>query len=91
MVISGLTRKKCGLSIFRPDTENLIFQLDGFVENVINFALGKNEILKANFNLNSKNIELNEFAVYALNKTASAETKTPPGVILIPSQYRPDH
>jgi len=46
-------------------------QLDGFVENAINFVLGKNEILKANFNLKSNNIDLNEFSVYAPAKNDS--------------------
>ncbi|HZZ75222.1 MAG TPA: hypothetical protein VFE04_04810, partial [Puia sp.] len=51
-------------------------QLDGFVENAINYALAKNDILKANFNLKSKNIDLNEFSVYAPSKTLSAETQS---------------
>ncbi|HEY2349288.1 MAG TPA: hypothetical protein VGH64_09740, partial [Puia sp.] len=50
-------------------------QLDGFVENVINYFLGKNEILKANFNLRSKFIDLNEFSVYASPARASSIKK----------------
>jgi AsmA protein len=58
--------------------------LDGFAENVINFVLGKNEILKANFNLKSKNIDLNEFEVNAGNASASPGSQSSSGVIMIP-------
>jgi AsmA protein len=51
-------------------------QLDGFVENAINYVLAKNDILKANFNLKSKNIDLNEFSVYASSKSSQPDTKT---------------
>jgi AsmA protein len=60
-------------------------QLDGFVENVMDYVLAKNEILKANFNLKAKNIDLNEFAVYAASTPAQAESQAPSGVILIPA------
>jgi len=59
-------------------------QLDGFAENAINFVLAKNEILKANFNLKSKNIDLNEFAVYATPASPPAESQAATGVILVP-------
>jgi AsmA protein len=51
-------------------------QLDGFVENVINYVLAKHEMLKANFNLKAKNIDLNEFAVYAAPTTSGTATPT---------------
>jgi AsmA protein len=61
------------------------------MENAINYALAKNDILKANFNLKSKNIDLNEFAVYATSKTSQTDSKTTKtdtttaaGVIMIP-------
>jgi AsmA protein len=59
-------------------------RLDGFAENVINYVLSKNEILKANFNLKANNIDLNEFTVYA---GAQAQTNNSPsgGVIMIPA------
>jgi AsmA protein len=47
-------------------------QLDGFVENVINYVLARHDTLKANFNLKAKNIDLNEFAVYAAPTSSSA-------------------
>src|ERR1700712_1708770 len=60
-------------------------QLDGFVENAINYALGKNEVLKANFNLKAKNIDLNEFTVFANTAPNQAESKQATGVIMIPA------
>ncbi|HTB27168.1 MAG TPA: AsmA-like C-terminal region-containing protein [Puia sp.] len=60
-------------------------QLDGFIKNAINYVLEKNETLKANFNLKSKNIDLNEFAVYAGSSTVDGKNQTPAGVILIPT------
>ncbi len=60
-------------------------QLDGFAENVINFALSKNEILKANFDLKSKNIDLNEFEVYSGNTPTSSVGQTSTGVIMVPA------
>lgn len=59
-------------------------QLDGFAENVINFALGKNEILKANFNLKAKDIDLNEFTVFAGNTSSTGGNQSSTGVIMIP-------
>jgi AsmA protein len=59
-------------------------QLDGFAENVINYILAKDDILKANINLKSKNIDLNEFAVYAAPVAAQPKNQTAAGVIMIP-------
>ncbi|HSZ32440.1 MAG TPA: AsmA-like C-terminal region-containing protein, partial [Puia sp.] len=60
-------------------------QLDGFAENVINFVLSKNEILKANLNLKAKNIDLNEFEVNAGTTASTPENQPSAGVIMIPS------
>jgi AsmA protein len=62
-------------------------QLDGFAENAINYVLAKDAVLKASFNLRSKNIDLNEFSAFgpppsAASSTGAAETAT--GVILVP-------
>jgi AsmA protein len=60
-------------------------QLDGFAENAINYLLSANSILKANFNLASKNIDLNEFAVFAgSDPSAHPRGDTASGVILVP-------
>jgi AsmA protein len=69
---------------FQSGYGNSDLQLDGFAENLINFILGKNEKLKANFNLRSKNIDLNEFAVYAPEKQSVKDTGTVTGVVMIP-------
>ena len=58
-------RDKMWFETFQANYGKSDLQLDGFVENAINYVLAKNEILKANFNLKSKNIDLNEFTVYA--------------------------
>ena len=66
-------RDKMWFETFQANYGKSDLQLDGFVENVINYVLAKNEILKANFNLKAKNIDLNEFAVYA-SSTSSSRT-----------------
>jgi len=61
-------------------------QLDGFAENVINYVLAKNAVLKAHFNLSSKNIDLNEFSAFAGSAPSSHPgTEPAPGVILVPT------
>ena len=61
-------------------------QLDGFAENVINYVLAKNAVLKANFNLTSKNIDLNEFSAFAGSAPAPHPgTEPASGVILVPT------
>jgi AsmA protein len=69
-------RDKMWFEYFQAHYGKSDLQLDGFVENAINYALAKNDILKANFNLKSKNIDLNEFSVYAPSKTLSTETQS---------------
>lgn len=60
-------------------------QLDGFAENVINYVLGSQPVLKASFNLTSKNIDLNEFTVFAPSaRSAPSGPETASGVILVP-------
>ena len=60
-------------------------QLDGYAINVINYVLGKNEILKADFSLKAKNIDLNEFSVYASPTNTPTETQAANGIIMIPA------
>ena len=82
---------------FRFDQEKMWFEqfhasygksdldLQGFAENVINFLLGDKGTLKANLDLKSKNIDLNEFSVYASPKsTVTTESKL--GVIFVPTE-----
>ncbi len=64
-------RDKMWFETFQANYGKSDLQLDGFVENAINYVLGKKEILKANFNLKSNNINLNEFTVYASPTTSS--------------------
>jgi AsmA protein len=76
---------KMWFETFKAEYGKSDIQLDGFAENVINFALSKNEILKANFNLKAKNIDLNEFEVNAGNTPTSSVGQTSTGVIMIPA------
>ncbi len=69
-------RDKMWFESFQANYGKSDLQLDGFVENAINYVLAKNEILKANFNLKSKNIDLNEFTVYASSSASSSSLTT---------------
>ena len=77
-------QEKMWFEQFQAGYGNSDLQLDGFAENLVNFVLGKNEILKANFNLKSNRIDLNEFSVYAPANKEPSQSK-PPGVVLIPA------
>ena len=78
-------RDKMWFESFQATYGKSDIQLDGFAENAINYLLAKNETLKANFNLKAKNIDLNEFAVYATSKQDQNANQTAAGVILVPS------
>ena len=68
-------RDKMWFETFQANYGKSDLQLDGFVENAINYVLAKNEILNANFNLKSKTIDLNEFTVYA-SSTSSPSARS---------------
>jgi len=68
-------RDKMWFESFRATYGSSDLQLDGFVENAINYVLAKNEILKANFNLKSKSMNLSEFTVY---ESSTATSSVPP-------------
>ncbi len=87
---------KTWFDTFQATYGNSDLEVDGFAENVINYMLAKNEILKANFDLKSKNIDLNEFAVYAspaavqsgnhaVRASDTTDTQPAAGVIMVPS------
>jgi AsmA protein len=78
-------QNKMWFETFKAQYGKSDIQLDGFAENVINFVLGKNEILKANFDLKAKNIDLNEFEVYSGNVPSSPGNQASEGVIMIPA------
>jgi AsmA protein len=79
-------RDKMWFETFQATYGKSDLQLDGFAENVINYALATNQILKANFDLKAKNIDLNEFTVYGGNaQTADSEKPAAAGVIMIPT------
>jgi AsmA protein len=66
-------------------------QLDGFLQNAINYALGGSKTLSGNFNLNARYINIDEFAAYSSVNGSSATEKdstvdaTARGVVLIPT------
>ncbi len=60
--------------------------MNGNLENVINFVLSDNQILKGNFNLSSNFLNINEFIPNTTTTTEDGETKTEVfGVIEIPT------
>jgi len=71
------------------------FRMDGYLQNVIDYALSNNAVLKGNFNVHANYINADEFMAFAaaetdssntMVKTVAATTTTPEaGVIIIPS------
>jgi AsmA protein len=69
------------------------FKMNGYLQNVIDFVLTNNAILKGNFTLHSNYINVDEFmtqeevtTVYP-PMTAPTETKVEKGVVVIPSNF----
>ncbi|HVY73441.1 MAG TPA: AsmA-like C-terminal region-containing protein [Puia sp.] len=65
------------------------FQLDGYMENAINYALGGSKTLAGNFNLSSPFINIGELSVYAGPgasdaKKSETEQDSPTGVVMVP-------
>jgi len=86
-----------GLFLFNQDMMNFNnfiasygqsdFKMNGYMENVINFALSDSEILKGSFSVDSDFIQINEFMAFA-NETQEAKDSTiQSGVIVIPSKF----
>ena len=76
------------------------FKMNGYLQNVIDFVLSKNGILKGNFNLNSSYINVDEFMVNSAKSQASGnpelntipastepQTSNQTGVVVIPSNF----
>ncbi len=69
------------------------FTMDGYMQNVIDYALSDKAVLKGNFNVNANYINVDEFMAFAPTKPDSqstiiksaAVTTTEEGVIIIPS------
>jgi len=60
------------------------FTLNGYLSNVINYALKENEPLKGNFKCTSAYLLVDEFMAYA-GDTATAADTTATGVVLVPA------
>ncbi|MFN8354382.1 MAG: AsmA-like C-terminal region-containing protein [Spirosomataceae bacterium] len=62
------------------------FTLNGQMQNVINYALSNNAVLKGNFRLDSKYIDVDEFraGLPTPDTTQAKATASPSGVVMIP-------
>jgi AsmA protein len=63
------------------------FKMNGYMENVINFALSENQVLKGNFKVESDFIQVNEFLTLSGNTNIEEQSTTEFGVVVIPSQF----
>lgn len=69
------------------------FKMNGYLQNVIDFVLTNNAILKGNFTLHSNYINVDEFMTQEEVKTvyppmtAPTKTKVEKGVVVIPSNF----
>lgn len=57
--------------------------LNGYLSNIINYALENNATLKGNFNLNTDHFYADEFAAFAGDTTQTTDTAS--GVVIVPS------
>ncbi len=86
-----------GLFLFNQDKMNFTdfvasygqsdFKMNGYMENVINFALSDKEILKGSFSVDSDFIQINEFMAFANETEEENDNIAPNGVIVIPSEF----
>jgi AsmA protein len=79
------TQNKMWFDTFRAEYGSSDLQVNGFAENAINFVLSAKQPLKANFNLKSKTLDLNEFSFFANPTPDSKQNASVSGVILIPT------
>jgi AsmA protein len=63
------------------------FVMNGYLENVVNFALSDAEVLKGNFQLNSNYINIDEFMSESATDIAENTNSKVSGVIIIPQNY----
>ena len=68
---------------FKAKYGNSDFTLNGYLNNVINYATKNNAPLKGNFDLKSNNLIIDELMAYA--DTSSKNKSTSTGVVMIPS------
>lgn len=60
-------------------------RLDGYLSNVIGYAMLKNQVLHGNFDLKSDYILVDELMVNGAPTSATSTTTTPPGVVMVPA------
>ncbi|WP_372753088.1 AsmA-like C-terminal region-containing protein [Mariniflexile sp.] len=92
---------KMNFTNFNASYGKSTFQMNGYMENVINFALSENEILKGSFSVNSNYLNVDEFLTSVnenekqpededLSETTTVSTNTTTattGVIIIPKIF----
>lgn len=71
---------KIWLENFNGNYQGSDFKLDGFMANIINYAM-KDQPLQGQFNLNSKHLIADDFMAFAGDSTAAAST----GVVMVPN------
>ncbi|RAR50296.1 AsmA family protein [Flavobacterium lacus] len=86
-----------GLFLFNQDKMNFTnfiasygqsdFKMNGYMENVVNFALSEKEVLKGSFSVDSDFIQINEFMAFADETEEEKDTTIQNGVVVIPSKF----
>ncbi|HRZ74263.1 MAG TPA: AsmA-like C-terminal region-containing protein [Flavobacterium sp.] len=83
---------KMNFKNFKANYGQSDFMMNGYMENVINFALSDSEILKGTFAVESNLIQINEFMAFSDNskelpESAESEPVSQSGVIVVPTQF----
>ncbi len=87
LVNTGLFRfsqDKMWFDEFKATYGNSDFALNGYLSNVINYALKDNEPLNGNFDLKSNTIIADEFMAYADSSTVADSGTAETGVVMVP-------
>jgi len=87
----GFNQDKMHFSQFLATYGQSDFAMNGYLQNVINYALSGSETLKGNFTVDANYINIDEFFSGATNATAQTPTETeakttPSGVVVVPDR-----
>ena len=63
------------------------FKMSGYMQNVIDFALSNNAVLKGNFNVISNYINVDEFMTNAASTDAKTSSESASGVVIVPPNF----
>jgi AsmA protein len=71
---------------FRADYGKTTVTLNGYLSNIINYAMLRNEPLQGNFNFTSDHVLVDEFMAFAGSSTTPAQAaSTETGVVIVPA------